>query len=503
MPENPNPTRFWVGLLALVAVSFALLGWVFTYLKTAPVTPAGADRRAQYHTLAGQVGGLYDTVPDHRVGRILQRSVTKPEAGTEIRSNNAGMRSDFDYGPKSDDRYRVIFLGDSFAYGFGGAVEDRYSNLIADRLTAHQIQGRLVEVLNLSIGSWTAVNQAQYLSTRLSAYEPDLIVVLLVSNDISDTQGVRGIGAISNEFSPEQRPRGSGVFHNAWPLAFGVNSVNLLAYDLAEESRIRWRDAAAALTRLESLQQQLGGRLLLTILDENPYFNALTHHYLDQSGFQSPIAMVDYGLTDPAHRLPHDPHPSRTGHQQLAEQLLGHLAALGWIDDSFGGAEPPPRWNGPTPDQDALAQLRKEVARSYLHPGINFESMSAQDPIMFLGGVLPDLEVTDPLSSPPYASPYTALVLSREPGAKSVRLTVELPTIPELFPLTLRLYLDGKLGKENTYEASKTVRRVSLVAESPPSGRESIEVKLTSSQHFAGIEDHRTRSVRLIRVVQE
>lgn|GEM_PF-6771298 len=288
-------------------------------------------QEAVLNQLAAKASGIYDTVPEPEVGRILQRNVIKMNGRVEIVSNNAGMRDHRTYLSKPNSIYRIVCLGDSYVFGEGGKEEDRMGNQLEEMLERLKItgEGKPIEVYSLGIPSWSTINEATYLTSRLSAYDPDLIIIIMVNNDLGDSLGVTGFGTATNAFSPEYRKEGSGIFPIYAPGAFGVLKSNFLVYDLGPECRTRWKKAFNSLKRLEELQRSRHKKMLILVLD-HPYFVPLAIFYHDQYHLQAPLLISSYLMEKDA-ILPHDPHPSRRGHEILANHLLHQMAHLGWI----------------------------------------------------------------------------------------------------------------------------------------------------------------------------
>src|SRR5262245_54821758 len=63
---------------------------------------------------------------DSVFGMVLKPAVTVPYAfGTVVRTNTLGLR-DREYGPKAPGEFRVLSLGDSYAFGYGVELEQSY-----------------------------------------------------------------------------------------------------------------------------------------------------------------------------------------------------------------------------------------------------------------------------------------------------------------------------------------------------------------------------------------
>src|SRR6185436_12440983 len=113
--------------------------------------------------------------------------------------NNAGMRADHDFAAKPAEVFRIVCLGDSFVFGMGGPSADRFCDQLEAFYREHQVRaaGRSIETYAIGLPSWTLVQETAYLTSRISSYDPDIIIVLSVANDITDNIGVTGVGALT------------------------------------------------------------------------------------------------------------------------------------------------------------------------------------------------------------------------------------------------------------------------------------------------------------------
>jgi hypothetical protein len=450
--------------------------------------------------------GVWEAVPEPMVGRVLQFNVRKVSLQAEIVSNEAGMRSQRSYVPKQANVFRIVCLGDSMVMGTAGKEEDRWGDQIEQILRAADIRvaGNEVEVYSLGIGSWSALNEVSYLSHRVSSYAPDLVLVMMTENDLDDTGGVMGIGAVSFGFTSEHRSDGSGVLASHWPLRFGIDDSNLLYAGFGSESRSRWGDAFREWKRLETLLEQSGGRMVFGVLRGSPLFVELAKHYYSLSGMQSPFIVTDYF----GERLAHDAHPNRAGHRILAVHYLQVLASLGWLPlDATGLPALHPQLSTTAhhaSDPATLAARQEDIASLVLRNEIDFDRLSREDVRALLGGIYPGSEDL-PLRAYPYASVKSVFLLGRKAGARRVTVEVDVPNHVELYPFELEMYLDGEFAGRLTLESQQDAGRHILKGAIPatPGSSPAVEVLFRTRSYWAGITDFTMRSFRLIAARQE
>ena len=107
--------------------------------------------------------------------------------GHHVKNNRYGFRERDFASPKPAGAYRVMVLGDSFTWGAGLAVQERYT-AVAERLLNQTAAGLAFEVLNFGTpGDPTTVERDILLEHR-DVVDPDLIVVGFCFNDPKPTR---------------------------------------------------------------------------------------------------------------------------------------------------------------------------------------------------------------------------------------------------------------------------------------------------------------------------
>ena len=86
--------------------------------------------------------------------------------------------------PKPAGIYRIMVLGDSFTFGTGLSTDERYTQLIEDRLNKESPPNNLkFEVLNFGFEGVPTVYERDILLYGIEKMEPDLIIVGFTVND--------------------------------------------------------------------------------------------------------------------------------------------------------------------------------------------------------------------------------------------------------------------------------------------------------------------------------
>ena len=473
----------------------------------------GEERKAMYQRIA-QGTNFWDAVPDPDLAGLGQPHRTVTDAGAEVRINNAGLRSAKDYAAKREGTFRILCLGDSFVFGMGGLEEDRFCDQMEAfyHEQAISVGSQSIETYAIGLPGWTLVQETTYLTRRISSYDPDLIIVLSVANDITDNFGVTGAGTLTYTFSPEHRELGSAVYTDDLNRFFrdeGPRSA--LSADLSPASRARWDKAMQRLKLLVDLQRARGKRTLVSAMtwgrtdQPDGYATLFQHHFL-RLGISAPLVLTSF-LPGRRTRLAHDGHPNRLGHGLLRDQYVHALNRLGWVtvpDSVLPDLDrrTPVRIN-PAPDTAAYETFRTRFVDN-LGEMIDFGKLRPEQSRGFIGGVFP--ESRDPahaVEATPWAS-LRATFLLRRPQARplqGVEVEIEIPARPELFPFSLKLLLDGAPAAEWAVQHPNANGRyrISGAPVIPAFYAPAVEIALETSSYFNTIDDTRMKSYRLVR----
>ncbi|MBU0756232.1 MAG: hypothetical protein KJ645_13910, partial [Planctomycetes bacterium] len=381
-----------------------------------------------------------------------------------------------------------------------------------------QVDGKRIEVYAIGLGSWTLVQEATYLTSHLSAYDPDLILLLSVENDLTYSFGVTGSGAVTFDFSAECRDWGSGVFHNRANAPFETcqyASIASLQWDLSPASHECWKKGMAALKKLVNLQHRRGKRILLSTLDmdncgenfgSSGYcFSQQFFEHVREAKIDAPYVRVTYMRREQEHRLPHDSHPSRKGYTLLRDQYIHALDRLGWVDmpeDMLPTLDA--RINleiNPDPDQQGIDSYLDLYVEKFMHTSLDFLDLTPQKVNAFLGGVFPDSR-DKPFAEYPWASIRAGFLLKLPQDRRAERVEVQIKARPlvELFPLEIALYLNGEQVNTCCFEEPNPTNLYVLEGEMPDVFEDDrvVEVVLITDSYFTSIEDYRMKSYQLV-----
>ncbi|HQQ74454.1 MAG TPA: hypothetical protein PK031_04830 [Pseudomonadales bacterium] len=480
-----------------------VIAWIATHLSD-------EERQAIRAQVSNVGAGMFQQIPDASVGRVARSDWRTVYKEAEVLTNNAGMRSKTPYLPKQEGVFRIICLGDSFVFGAAGKEEDRFCDQMQAFYTEKNVRvnGKRIETLALGLPSWNTVQEADYLSARLDEYAPDVVILLTVQNDITDSAGVTENGELTTEYSTDHRVNGSAVFSNMAGVPFGVSTFTALSSDLCHTCRDYWQAAFEHVRRLVLLQHERQGQVLLSVLDHPGKHKALFierfKQYAQTSGAPYTVAQYWHG---PKTRLPHDGHPNRLGHYLLTLFYIHSLSELGWVPvpaDALPTEEDMQAVNlNPALDPVATAAAEGAFIKEHLATEINFSQLDADRIGGMLGGFFPEHQGQIAEDEAPWASVRAGFLLRKpEPADAAVlQLTLALPLRQPLYPLPLTVSVNGQVLMTQSYEYNAAGTTVSLSVPVPANvmaGYPVVEVLLETPRQVSSLEDHRMKSYQLL-----
>lgn len=172
------------GIFISIAVTFILLAALELVVRllagaepgdAAPEgEPVDFQRHALVHRRAGLRGLIYEL---------------KPGASVEIqgrmqRINAHGMRDREVSMQKAPGRFRIAVVGDSFTFGWRVFLEDCYVKQLEKLLNDRADRPDSFEVLNFGVCGYNTEQQMILLEEKVLAFDPDLVIVGFVTNDI-------------------------------------------------------------------------------------------------------------------------------------------------------------------------------------------------------------------------------------------------------------------------------------------------------------------------------
>lgn len=282
-----------------------------------------------------------------RTGLVSPRKVKT----TEIKERPRSRMSDPDFRDPAftleakADAFRIVVVGDSFAWGDGVHYEDAFPAKLESRLN-EATPGVVFEVINWSRPGWNTARQVRSLEENLEELRPHLLVLGFVLNDPEPTAREE----LNQLLSPvERRSPATGI--STW--MFAKSRLYALIWTRLENRRTHrelssfyrnlfsgesWETCRRALKRMRNLARKQEVRMVMTVfpvfdspMDERYLYTDL-HRQVSEEGASLRMPVLDlldiYAGMD-TRRLAvvpfSDPHPSEIAHRVAADAISDFL----------------------------------------------------------------------------------------------------------------------------------------------------------------------------------
>jgi len=332
--KHPSPLRRWVFNIALLVIS-GLVALGVSELVVRIALPQQA---------------LPEWYRDDPVyGRSLkpdfhQRFTFLGGPTIDVRTNSHGLRDREPPAP-GEGRPRVLFLGDSFVFGYGIGVAERLDTRLAEEFSKAD---RRITTINAGVPTWGTLQELKFATEHLDRFDPDVIVLVYCGNDqqndrefLEATTSFRERGAIPVPGKAWLRAHSHLYRLALYVTAAWRQGAANRAHANADQATRLDRQTASALTEddwqrtreviREFIHQVREKRpeVTLYLLATEPTDDAIRVE-LTRIAEDPAIEFVDFKDTaaqlDPAaRRLPHDPHWSPAMHQLAADALYSAL----------------------------------------------------------------------------------------------------------------------------------------------------------------------------------
>ncbi len=120
-------------------------------------------------------------VEDDDFAYIHQPRLERVFQGVAVSINSEGFRWSEHSIAKPQGRRRIIVLGDSVVFGWGVEQEQIFPAILQSSLQATHPDW---EVISAGVGSWNTRTEYEWLRKRGLDYEPDIVLINIVSNDV-------------------------------------------------------------------------------------------------------------------------------------------------------------------------------------------------------------------------------------------------------------------------------------------------------------------------------
>ncbi len=209
------------------------------------------------------------------------------EFSFETRHSSLGIRDVEHSEKKPPGTFRILGLGDSFTYGVGAAFEDTYLVRLEKKLNERPGAHPKVEIVKAGIPRYFPEAERLFLEHYGLAFEPDLVIVTFIPNDVIDTyMGIDAVkpsadGFLMSREASELGRLGHWLFLHSH--AARTVLVKWVAHRIATKYPVFWDDLYVANGRHEKAWQKVeeeyrrmadlagsrGARLVIVQIPEN------------------------------------------------------------------------------------------------------------------------------------------------------------------------------------------------------------------------------------------
>lgn len=304
-----------------------------------------------------------DPVLPHRPrpGSVLRGRAVTGEFDFEYAHNSRGYRDVEREEAKPPGTFRILGLGDSFAYGAGASFEGTYHARLERAFNARSGAPR-VEVIKAGIPRFFPEAERLLLEHEGLRYEPDLVLVAFVPNDVLDTYlGLDAMEVLPNghivtnygaRLLQRLGPATTTVYEHSHAARIVIRA--LLQRAVANERPVRgedvyradgfheadWQELLRQLDAMLDVTRRQGAELVVIHLPAGPPWDASRAYPGQRLSAWARASGAVFVDTLPALRRhpapetlywPLDGHPTDEGHAVFAEVLYEELTSRGLV----------------------------------------------------------------------------------------------------------------------------------------------------------------------------
>ena len=128
--------------------------------------------------MARYANELKQDAGDPAIGHVHRPRAQAILTGVPIKINEDGFRDD-DYSTQRNQKYRIIFLGDSLTLGWGVQKEDTFEELLEKKLSERYP----TEIINFGTGNYNTGQEINLFMKKGLKYQPNKVVLFYFIND--------------------------------------------------------------------------------------------------------------------------------------------------------------------------------------------------------------------------------------------------------------------------------------------------------------------------------
>jgi len=259
---------------------------------------------------------------DPLLGWFPKKNAKKVYVGSRlihVKHNQDGFR-DVAYGPKT--KPRILFLGDSFVWGYDAEKGERFTEKLGEKLPAF-------EILNFGVSGYGNDQEFLLLQKEFARFQPDWVFLIFTPNDRRDNSSNVAYGLGKPYFIQEQEKltlEGAPVPQTAvyrlkknWPLLKEsvVMNLTLLFFEKIRQKKIP-DPTEPIVSDMDSYLKERKIHLVVGFVDRDE--RLITH--CQQEG----IPTVDLSSVDAKFRFPsYGRHWTPEGHKRVSDLIYDFL----------------------------------------------------------------------------------------------------------------------------------------------------------------------------------
>jgi lysophospholipase L1-like esterase len=365
--RRPGSTAAWRNRSSRSGRGAAVSALVAAAVLSTLLTAAVLDRAVAFFDL---------TYTPARGRPNAEQRIERAEFSVDVRLNALGFRERRLPSPKPPGVLRVVTLGDSFTQGYGVEEDEAWPRRLEAALDARD--GGTHEVVNLGVPGTNPQDYVSHLHDPGLAYQPDVVIVTVMANDVQDrwVQREFGVQFASDVLVNARRavlepsPAWTRIPRAVFPALYAFVWSRLRILDagsrraLPRQYDAAWEDVKRDLGRIVALARGARARPVLVFAPAAQQVTAAPRPYLESLGFEwDDRTLTDTTLADrlrafargenmvfvnllPVLRarrddglyFPKDGHWNSAGHAVVADAVAGALERA-----ARDGTQPGPR----------------------------------------------------------------------------------------------------------------------------------------------------------------
>jgi hypothetical protein len=258
--------------------------------------------------------------------------------------NSLGWRDEEHEEEKPPGTYRILGLGDSYLFGQGVRREDICLSKLG-RVLTEALPGKPIETINTGVSAMNTANERRLLERHGLKYEPDLVIVHFVLNDVEKDLFGEGpkVEFFQDYTSIYQTPDTLSEYSYLWSWVRqrylqhkrGREYIKECLESFTSDSA-KWRLSSTALDDIQALCRRNGIALLVVIfpfyvgLDGDypfqPIHDTIRNHCLARSIHVLDLSEHYASFNGPELWVhPTDQHPNEIAHEIAAEAMAEYI----------------------------------------------------------------------------------------------------------------------------------------------------------------------------------